>query len=109
DFINLWGQQRPDRTAFRFLQSDESVGDEVSYAALRSRSLAIARALSAHAPAGSRALLLFETEPGFVYSFLGCLAARVLAVPADPPHGRRAWDGIARILGDCQPSTILTT
>ena len=109
DFIDRWGAERPDRVAFRFLQSDGSVGDEVSYRALRRKSQAIARALSTRVPEDSRALLLFDTEPGFVYSFLGCLAARVLAVPADPPHGRRAWGGIDRIAGDCRPATILTT
>ena len=109
DLIHRWGAERPDRTAFRFLRSDESVGEELSYAALRRNTLAIARALSACAPPGSRALLLFETEPGFVHAFFGCLAAQVLAVPADPPHGRRAWGGIDRIVSDCQPATILTT
>jgi len=109
DLIHRWGQERPDRTAFRFLRSDESVGEEVSYSALHRNALAIARALSAHAPPDSRALLLFETEPGFVHAFFGCLAARVVAVPADPPHGRRAWGGIDRIVRDCRPATILTT
>ena len=109
DLIHRWGEERPDRTAFRFLRSDESVGEEVSYAALRRNALAIARALSAHASPASRALLLFETEPGFVDAFFGCLAAQVIAVPADPPHGRRAWGGIDRIVRDCQPATILTT
>jgi acyl-CoA synthetase (AMP-forming)/AMP-acid ligase II/acyl carrier protein len=109
DLIHRWGEERPDLTAFRFLRSDESVGEEISYAALRRNALAIARALSTHAAAGSRALLLFETEPGFVHAFFGCLAAQVIAVPADPPHGRRAWGGIDRIVRDCQPATILTT
>jgi acyl-CoA synthetase (AMP-forming)/AMP-acid ligase II/acyl carrier protein len=109
DLIHRWAEERPDRIAFRFLRSDETVGDEVSYAALRRESRAVARTLSAEAPADSRALLLFDTEPGFVYSFFGCLAARVLAVPADPPHGRRAWGGIDRLMRDCRPGTILTT
>jgi acyl-CoA synthetase (AMP-forming)/AMP-acid ligase II/acyl carrier protein len=109
DLIHRWGEERPDRTAFRFLRSDESIGEEVSYAALRRNTFAIARALSAYASPDSRALLLFETEPGFVHAFFGCLAAQVLAVPADPPHGRRAWGGIDRIVRDCRPAIILTT
>jgi len=39
DLIHRWGEERPDRTAFRFLRSDESVGEEVSYATLRSNVL----------------------------------------------------------------------
>ena len=109
DLIHRWAEARPDRTAFRFLRSDESVGEEVSYGALRRNALSIARALAAHASPDSRALLLFETEPGFVHAFFACLAARVVAVPADPPHGRRAWGGIDRIVRDCRPATILTT
>ena len=109
DLLHRWGADRPGRVAYRFLQSDESIEEEVTYAALGRTSLAIARALAADVPAGSRALLLFETEPGFVHAFFGCLAARVLAVPADPPHGRRAWGGIDRIVADCRPAIILTT
>jgi acyl-CoA synthetase (AMP-forming)/AMP-acid ligase II len=109
DLLHRWGAERPGRVAYRFLQSDESIDEEVTYAALRGTSLAIARALASGVPAGSRALLLFETGPGFVHAFFGCLAAGVLAVPADPPHGRRAWGGIDRIVGDCRPAIILTT
>lgn len=109
DLLDRWGADRASRIAFRFLQSDESVSEEVTFAALRHRSYALARALAARVPPGSRALLLFETEPGFLYAFLGCLAARVLPVPADPPHGRRAWGGIDRIAADCRPAVILTT
>jgi acyl-CoA synthetase (AMP-forming)/AMP-acid ligase II/acyl carrier protein len=109
DLIHRWEEERPDRTAFRFLQGDDLIADEVSYASLRRGSFAVARALSTHVAPNSRALLLFETEPGFVYAFFGCLAAQVLAVPADPPHGRRAWGGVERIVKDCQPAAILTT
>src|SRR4051812_15830547 len=110
DLIHRWAEGRPDRPAFRFLRSDETIYEEVTYAALRHRTQAIARVLTAQSlPAGSRALLLFDTEPGFVYAFFGCLAAAVVAVPADPPHGRRAWTGMARIIDDCRPALILTS
>ena len=109
DFMHRRAQERPDRTAFRFLHSDESVVEEVSYAELRQQALAIAHALSTGIPSGSRALLLFDTEPGFVVAFFGCLAAHVLAVPVDSPHGRRGWSGIGRIAGDCRPAVIITT
>ena len=107
--LQRWAEIRPDHIAFRFLRSDESVAAELSFATLWERSLRVAGALGERAPAGSRALLLFETEPAFVEAFVGCLAARVLPVPADPPHGRRAWRGIERMVADCAPATVLTT
>ena len=109
DLIHRWAQVRPDRVAFRFLRGDDASGAELSYSALRQQSLTAARALRMRADAGARAVLLFDTEPGFVVSFFACLAAGVVAVPADPPHGRRAWNGIERIVADCQPALVLTT
>jgi len=109
DLIHRWAQVRPDRTAFRFLRGDDPVGTELSYFTLHQHISAIARAIHARAPAGSRAVLLFDAEPGFVVSFFGCLAAGVIAVPLDPPHGRRAWDGIERMVADCEPALVLTS
>ena len=109
DLIHRWAQVRPDRVAFRFLKGDDASGAELSYATLHQQSLAAARALRMRADAGARAVLLFDAEPGFIVSFFACLAAGVVAVPADPPHGRRAWDGIERIVADCQPVLVLTT
>ena len=109
DLIHRWGQARPDRLAFRFLRGDEPAGHELPFAALQRKTVVAARALQSHAPSGGRAVLLFDTEPGFVTAFFGCLAAGIIAVPADPPHGRRAWSGIERIIADCEPSLLLTT
>jgi len=109
DLIHRWGLIRPDRPAFRFLRGDDPAGDELTFAALHHYTFALARTLHARVPPGSRAVLLFDTEPGFVVSFFGCLAAGVIAVPADPPHGRRAWSGIERIVADCEPALILTS
>jgi acyl-CoA synthetase (AMP-forming)/AMP-acid ligase II len=109
DLIHRWGQARPDRPAFRFLRGDEPAGHELSFAALQRNTAVTAHALRARAPSGSRAILLFDTEPGFVAAFFGCLAAGLVAVPVDPPHGRRAWGGIERIVADCEPALVLTT
>ena len=100
---------RPYRPAFRFLRGDEPAGAELSYAALQQQSRTVARALLARVPSGSRALLLFDSDPGFVAAFFGCLAAGVVGVPANPPHGRRAWAGIGRLAADCAPAIVLTT
>jgi acyl-CoA synthetase (AMP-forming)/AMP-acid ligase II len=109
DLIHRWGQARPERLAFRFLRGDEPAGHELSFAGLQRNTAAAAHALRARAPSGSRAVLLFDTEPGFIASFFGCLAAGLVAVPVDPPHGRRAWSGIERVVADCEPALVLTT
>lgn len=107
--LDHWAEVRPEGLAYRFLNADESVAAEVTYAALRRRAHAVARALAANARPGDRALLLFDADPGFVSAFFGCLVAGVIAVPSDPPHGRRAWTGIDALAVDCRPSVILTT
>ncbi|MEM7585921.1 MAG: AMP-binding protein [Acidobacteriota bacterium] len=107
--IQRWAVERPSKISIRFLGADGSVTDELTYGELQRRALAVAAALRSRWPEGSRALILCETGPHFLDAFLGCLAAGAVAVPADLPHGRRAWGGIAGIAADCQPAVILTT
>ena len=80
DLIHRWGRERRDRTAFRFLRGDESAGHETSFSDLLWQTTAMARVLEARVPSGARAVLLFDTEPGFVISFFACLTAGIVAV-----------------------------
>ena len=61
---------------------------------------------------GERALLLYPQGVEFVESFLGCLYAGTVAVPAYPPDPTRLERTLGRLLGiiaDCRPKVVLAT
>ena len=57
---------------------------------------------------GQRALLLYPPGLEFVEAFCGCLYAGVVAVPAYPPRVNRPMTRLQSIVGDAQPSVVLT-
>ncbi len=100
----------PDRIAYTFLP--DKAGDEpvsFTYAALNRKAQAIAATLQAQGAEGERALLLFPPGIEFIPSFLGCLYAGVVAVPAYPPRKNGKLDRIETIMADCRAKVILTT
>lgn len=109
DLLSRWSNERPLHLALRFLAESEEETARLTYQELQQRALQIANLLAEHARPRERALLVFDTSPEFVLSLFGCFYADVVAVPVDPPHGRRAWAGIGKIAADCRPAVILTT
>lgn len=104
----------PARIAYRFLPDGESVGTELTFGQLNERTLRVAAALLARWKKGSRILILHPTGPEFYISFLGCLQAGMVAVPAYPPRPHRTetdpnFRRIAGIVRDCQPAAALTS
>lgn len=100
----------PDRIAYTYLP--DKAGDEpvsFTYAALNRKAQAIAATLQAQGAEGERALLLFPPGIEFIPSFLGCLYAGVVAVPAYPPRKNGNLDRIENIIADCRAKVILTT
>ncbi|WP_394829865.1 fatty acyl-AMP ligase [Pendulispora albinea] len=57
---------------------------------------------------GDRALLLYPPGLEFIYAFLGCLFARVIAVPAYPPRPSEPLLRLERIARDCRAGAVLT-
>lgn len=56
---------------------------------------------------GDRALLVFPSGLDFIYTFFGCLYAKVIAVPAYPPN--RHVDRLQSIAQDSKPKVVMTT
>ena len=81
---------------------------ELTYAQLDLRARAIAAHLQDMAEPGDRALLLYPPGPDFISAFLGCLYARVVAVPACPPRGNQGLGRIESIRNDATPRVVLT-
>lgn len=101
----------PDREALLLLPHHPEPGrpESVSYRSLDASARRLAGWLQSHGATGERVLLLHRSRHRFVVSFLACLYAGAVAVPA-PPGGGRAHhaERIAGIVRDTAPRVALT-
>ncbi len=95
------------RTAFTFLDAGGSEVEEISWVGLDARARTVAAALQEIGASGERALLLHPPGLGFVASFLGCLYAGVIAVPAYPPGRNRPLVRLRSIAADARPRVVV--
>src|SRR5918911_1404587 len=114
ELLCLRAQQQPDALVYRFLPSGQINGDaeEWTYGELDLRARAIAAQLQEASAEGERALLLYPPGLEFISAFLGCLYAKVVAVPAYPPHPTRLDRTLPRLRAIAQDSGarfVLTT
>lgn len=109
DCLNMWSGCRSSRSAFIFLDSNGEQIADVTFSQLKQRSLAVAHELLKIAVPGERAVLFFQSGLEFIYAFLGCLYAGVVAVPIPPPQGKRQISRVNSILEDADSSVILST
>jgi acyl-CoA synthetase (AMP-forming)/AMP-acid ligase II len=114
DLVRLRAEQQPDDLAYRFLPSGQTNGEveEWTYEGLDVRARTIAAQLQEARAEGERALLLYTPGLDFISAFLGCLYAKVVAVPAYPPHPTRLERTLPRLRAIAQDSGarfILTT
>ncbi|HEY0184752.1 MAG TPA: AMP-binding protein, partial [Rhodopila sp.] len=100
----------PDRLAIRFLVDGETVEETLTYGELDVRVRSCAEFLLQSANPGERALLLLPSGLDYVVSFLACLYAGIVAVPAYPAEAQNAqhFDRLRAMLRDCAPSLLLT-
>ncbi|MFL6292874.1 MAG: AMP-binding protein, partial [Thermoanaerobaculia bacterium] len=109
DVLRRRAAEHPDRVAYRFLDDGEEEGSSLTYAELDRRARALGAFLQRHGGAGERALLLYPPGLDFVVSFLGCLYAGTVAVPAYPPRSNRPDSRLQAIARDARPRFALTT
>jgi amino acid adenylation domain-containing protein len=109
EVLRRWASVYPDRIAYRFLEDGEEEGSFLTYAELDRRARAVAAFLQREGGAGERALLLFPPGLDFVVSFLGCLYAGTVAVPAYPPRANRPDSRLQAIARDARPRFALAT
>ncbi|HYO73542.1 MAG TPA: AMP-binding protein [Archangium sp.] len=112
DALRHHALHNPAGEAYLFLEDGEKEGRRLTYSGLEQRARALGRWLSQQVPIGSRVLLLLPSGLEFIESFLGCLYAGMVAVPAYPPdQGRvsRTLPRLRSILQDAQPSVVLIT
>jgi acyl-CoA synthetase (AMP-forming)/AMP-acid ligase II/acyl carrier protein len=112
DLLEAAVELEPKKVAFTFLLDGESKERTLTYEELRARVEAIAARLRRSTEPGSTALLLFPPDLEYVTTFLGCLYAGLLPVPAYPPDpGRisRTLPRLQAIIKDANVATVLTT
>lgn len=97
----------PERLAYTFLRDDGKI-DEIRFGDLHRRASMLARALLERAAPGERALLLYPAGLDFIVTYLACLQAGIVAVPATIPHKSRASRRLRALLEDADPVLILT-
>ncbi len=102
--------RQPGKQAYRFLEDGAHEESLLTFQETDRRARALGAVLQTLTRPGDRALMLFPPGLDFITTFFACLYARVLAVPAYPPHParlRRHLPVIQRIIADAQPSIAL--
>ena len=112
DILQWRAMNQPHQLAYRFLVDGEYEEVCLSYQELDQRARSIAALLQSSAKVGDRALLLYPPGLDFIVAYFGCLYARIIAIPAYPPHPNRlekTLPTILRIAADAKPSVALLT
>lgn len=103
-------RQTPNRVAYIFLDDSGEEIDRLDYAELHRRARAVAARLVSRCDPGERALLAFLPGLNFIVAFFGCLYARIVAVPVNPPVGAATTipPATRSVIDASEPSIILT-
>ena len=112
DILRWRALQQPEQRTYTYLFDGESEGDQLTYAALDFQARSIGALLQSYRAGTERALLLYPAGLEFVAAFFSCLYAGVIAVPLPPPNlvqPQRTLPRIRAIIGNAQPSIVLTT
>lgn len=108
--LDRFASAAADEPAVRFYQSDASQ-ENLTAEQLRHRAWGIAELLRQYAPSGSRVLLLLPPGIDYIASFIGCLDADMVAVPAYPLDAKNFKASLERLSGmvrDCEAAIALT-
>lgn len=108
ELVRARAETHPDRLAYRFFgeRPDEQI--ECTYAQLDRRVRGIAAHFQALDLEGQRALLFFPPGIDFIEAFLGCLYARVIAIPCALPQEKRGLSRVRKIAEDAGTRVALT-
>src|SRR5579875_575564 len=114
DYLQMWEEQKPDQTLFRFVDADGRELERYSYQSFaeRTRELAAYLFTEAGLRPGDRALLVYPPGLEMVAAFIACARIGVIAVPVSPPLPMAFEAGLAKlsfIARDCQAKAVLST
>ncbi len=97
----------PNKLAYTFLNENKTYS--LTNKELLQKVIGIASRLLDVVQPGARAILLLPPGLDYIASFLGCLMAGIVAVPAYPPRGNRHAQRIVSIINDAKAELIITT
>src|SRR5688572_6270005 len=112
DLLRFRAEAQPDDRAYTFLEDGEAEGAIWTWRKLDRRARSIAASLQSRLAPGDRALLMYPPGLEFIAAFFGCLYARVIGVPVQPPQrgrSRRGLDRLQAIVGSATPAAVLTS
>ncbi|MEV0222841.1 fatty acyl-AMP ligase [Streptomyces sp. NPDC050704] len=111
DHLRHWARHRPQQRAFSHVDFTDSSASgrhrTLGWRALDSRARAVAARLVTVASPGERAALVLPQGLDYAAAFLGCLYARVIAVPLFGPQVPGHEGRLAAVLADCEPACLL--
>ena len=109
--VQHYVSKQPSKLVFEYLENDSGKMATLSYQILHRKAQSVASfLLQKGVMSGDRVLLLYAPGLEFISSFLGCLYAGVIAVPAYPPMKSRLiqnLDRLEKITRDSDPKMIL--
>jgi acyl-CoA synthetase (AMP-forming)/AMP-acid ligase II len=112
DHLRHWARHRPQQRAFSHVDFPDSapmgVHRALGWRALDARARAVADRLVQVAAPGERAALVLPQGLDYAAGFLGCLYARVIAVPLFGPQLPGHEGKLAAVLADCEPACLLS-
>ena len=98
---------QPEDPAYIELSDRGQEAARITFAELARRSAVLAHRIADRTEPGDRALLVCPNGIGFMVGFLGCVLARVAAVPIMAPRRNSARDASAAIIANCMPRLAL--
>ncbi|NUT91633.1 MAG: fatty acyl-AMP ligase [Saccharothrix sp.] len=120
DAVRRWAVQRPDYTAFTFLDHGTGTGPasetdvdpagrpvRITWSELDRRARGLAARLRRRCAPKDRVLVLLPQGIDYAVAFVACLYADVLAVPLFPLTGAGHRDRLDGIVRDCAPTAAL--
>ncbi len=111
DRLRLWATERRHRRAFAFVDYPDPASPgrhhTLTWGRLYARAESVAALLEGMAGPGDRVALLLPQGLDYVAAFLGCLLARVVAVPLFSPDLPGHESRLAAVLEDCEPACAL--
>lgn len=108
--LQLKAKETPDNLVYTFLENGGKSVTKINYRELDLRARAMASYLIEEGFSESRALLLYPSGMDFVLAFWACLYAKVIPVPAYPPHPsalQRNLSRLEKVIQDAEATLVL--
>ncbi|WP_433323247.1 fatty acyl-AMP ligase [Spirillospora sp. CA-294931] len=110
--LGRWAELYPDDRAYTYVDYTVDVNGartDLSWRELDARARSVAAALRQVTAAGQRAAILVPQNLEYITAFLGCMYARVIAVPLFSPDLPGHADRLLAVYTDSEPEVVLTT